>query len=354
MQEELKGQLAEASGFGELPQLFAEAYQIKTGGSLKGADARAALMSAMEDGLVKSDILPLVASLMNELSKGGIEKARTSSIAEQARAANALTGRNGLLQVFSQSGGEQSFAKFFRIMADGLKANEPLVRGLTEAFSDLVTFMEAPLQLVKDFNAGLEEMSVIIGVSEGSLVKLGALGVMLTTKWGRIGFMFATIAAVLQDLSRGIQGKNSYTKDVVDWIGTNSTPIEERRANPNDPLGRNGPLADWWQQSVRPTWNKFIDGFSESIERSKALRDPSSVYYNDPKGYDAFIKDRQIATMQDAKLSNVNNTNSFQFGDIVLQLPDGAPVEDNQRAQMFSNMLQMHISSALENFGKTQ
>lgn len=353
MQEELKSQLAEASGFGELPQLFAEAYQIQTGGALKGPEARAVLMKAMEDGLVKADILPIVSGLMNELSQGSIEQARTSSMAEQARAENALTGRTGLLALFSKSGGEQAFAKFFRIMADGLKANEPLVRGLTDAFGDLVTFMEAPLQLVKDFNTGLTEMSTAVGLSEGALVKLGGLGVMLATKWGRIGLMFATIAAVLQDISRGIQGKESYTKNIVDWVGANSTSVEERKVNPNDPLGRKGPLADLWQNTVRPGINQFADNFSASMERSRTISDPNSVYFNDPKGYDTMAKERAAALALEAKSSTSNTT--VTFGDINVTMPAGAEgADDSQRAQMFANMLQHAINEALPNFNTTQ
>lgn len=354
MSEELKNQLGDAAGFGELPQLFAEAYQIKQGGNLTGAEARGALIKAMEGGDVKTaDILPLVSKLMDDLSKGGIDKARTSSVAEQARAENALTGRNGLLQVFSKAGGEEGFSRFWKIMSEGLKANEPLVRGLSGAFSDLMVGMEAPLQLVKDFNAGLMELSTTIGVSESALVKLGGLGAMLATKWGRIGLMFATIAAVLQDLSRGIQGKNSYTKDVIDWVGANSTDSQERRANPNDPMGRKGPLADFWQQSVRPTWNQFSDGFSTSMDRAKVLSDPSSPYFKDPKGFDTMEKERAVAEAFD-KQSSTSNT-SVTFGDINVTLPASAEgTDDSQRAQMFANMLQNAINESMPSFNLTQ
>lgn len=354
MSEELKNQLGDAAGFGELPQLFAEAYQIKSGGNKTGAEARGALIDAMKEGEVKtSDILPLVSKLMDDLSKGGIDKARTSSVAEQARAENALTGRNGLLQVFSKAGGEEGFSKFWKIMSEGLTANEPLVRGLSGAFSDLMTGMEAPLQLVKDFNAGLMELSTTIGVSESALVKLGGLGAMLATKWGRIGLMFATIAAVLQDLSRGIQGKNSYTKDVLDWVGANSTDAKERRANPNDPMGKKGPLADFWQQTVRPTWNQFSDGVSTSMERAKVLSDPSSVYFKDPKGFDTMEKERAVAEAFD-KQSSSSNT-SISFGDINVTLPASAEgADDSMRAQMFANMLQNAINESMPSFNLTQ
>ena len=131
MQEELKGQLAEASGFGELPQLFAEAYQIQSGGSLKGAEARAALMKAMEDGLVKADILPIVTKLMNELSKGGIEKARTSSVAEQERSKNMQTR---MLESFSKAGGETGFARLWRTATDAMREMDRVMPNIGQIF----------------------------------------------------------------------------------------------------------------------------------------------------------------------------------------------------------------------------
>src|SRR5690606_1264907 len=122
--EELKLQLSEATGFGESMKIFAEAWQIKSGGTLTGADAQTALLKAMERGNVKSaDILPLVGKLMKEAASGGIDAARTSSIAEQGRAQNA-TGR--LLETFSKSGGESGFANFWREWAKALQALDPL------------------------------------------------------------------------------------------------------------------------------------------------------------------------------------------------------------------------------------
>ena len=218
MQEELKGQLAEASGFGELPQLFAEAYQIQTGGKQTGAEARATLMKAMEDGLVKSDILPLVSKLMNELSKGGIEKARTSSMAEQERAMNALTGRGGLLQTFSQAGGEQGFAKFWKEAARIFREMKPLVEGLGGAFNDLTRVMQPVAAVFEGWNRILETTSELTGVSKTRLLEFAAIGGLMMTKWGRVATMFTGILLVMEDFSFGMAGKDSYTKDFLDFM----------------------------------------------------------------------------------------------------------------------------------------
>lgn len=157
MAEELKGQLGDAAGFGEVPQLFAEAYQIQTGGNLTGAKARAALMKAMQDGNVKTaDVLPLVSKLMDELSRGGIEKARMSSSAQQARAENAITGRNGLLQTFSEGGGETAFARLWGSFASAMKEAKPAVESLAKAFNEISKYTSFAMLLPQSFKRAFE------------------------------------------------------------------------------------------------------------------------------------------------------------------------------------------------------
>lgn len=157
MAEELKGQLGDAAGFGEVPQLFAEAYQIQTGGNLTGAKARAALMDAMQNGQVKTaDVLPLVAKLMDELSKGGIEKARMSSSAQQMRAENAISGRGGLLQTFSESGGEAGFARLWSSFAVAMKEAKPAVESLSKAFNEISKYTSFAMLLPQSFKRAFE------------------------------------------------------------------------------------------------------------------------------------------------------------------------------------------------------
>lgn len=219
MAEELKQQLGDAAGFGEIPQLFAEAFQIKTGGSLKGAEARSALMDAMQKGDVKtSDVLPIISRLMNELSKGGIDKARTSSVAEQMRAENALIGRGGLLQTFSEAGGEQGFSRFWKEMATIFREMTPVVKALGGAFNDLTLFMQPLRNAVIGINRILEETSKVSGIAEKDIVQLAMAGGLLMTKWGRVAAMFTTIVLVMEDIAYGMAGKDSFTKDFLDFL----------------------------------------------------------------------------------------------------------------------------------------
>ena len=131
--------------------------QIKTGGKLTGAEARAVLMEQMQAGNVKTaDLLPIVSRLMNDLSAGGIEQARRSSGAEQMRAENALIGRGGLLQTFSQSGGEAGFARFWRGVNSQLTQSKPLAEGFARAFENSAMSMEKLLTWTESFNNAIE------------------------------------------------------------------------------------------------------------------------------------------------------------------------------------------------------
>ena len=197
-------------------KLFAEAWQIKSGGSLTGADAQAALLKAMERGEVRSaDILPLVGKLMKTAASGGIDAARTSSIAEQARAQNA---QGQLLATFSQEGGEAGFANFWRTVAKALKDIQPLVVGLAGTFERLTTVLQAPVRLFGLLGNATQYLATTFGTAEKNIVTIAGLGALLATKWGRVATIFTAIAVVLEDIAFGVAGRDSYTKDFMTWV----------------------------------------------------------------------------------------------------------------------------------------
>ena len=232
MAEELKNQLGDAAGFGELPQLFAEAYQVSTGGNLSGAEARAALMKAMEQGNVKTtDLLPIVTRLMDELSKGGIEKARNSSVAQQMRAENALLGRGGLLQQFSEGGGEQGFARFWKEITNLFKGAQPVVKALAGTFEDLSRVLQAPVFLFGRMNDVLTQLSESTGIAEKNFTNLALVGGLMATKWGRVGLIFTSLLVVLEDIAMGVSGEgDSLTGRFLEWLeqsGVVMGPLEK-------------------------------------------------------------------------------------------------------------------------------
>src|SRR5690606_35780525 len=172
--EELRLQLAEATGFGEAVPIFAEAWQILNGGDLKGSAAIDAMYKAMERGEVSSDkILPIVGKLMKASAAGGIDAARTSSIAEQARAENAQTA---LLDTFSKSGGEEGFARFWRTIAWAMKELEPLVKGMAGLFERLAVVLQAPVRLLGSMGSVVSYLSRETGLAEKNITTFIALG----------------------------------------------------------------------------------------------------------------------------------------------------------------------------------
>ena len=154
MTEELKNQLSEAKGFGESRQIFAEAYQIQTGGRLTGQEASAALIDAMQKGNVKAgDILPIVAKLYKERAGGGLEAARTSMAAEQMRFQNEQTRQ---LRAFTEAGGSSGFARLFRSMTVALKEGQPLIEGMARAFDEMTKYASFVFQLPQSLKRAFE------------------------------------------------------------------------------------------------------------------------------------------------------------------------------------------------------
>lgn len=118
MAEELKGQLGDAPGFGEMQGIFAEAYQMSLGRdettAKKGQEAIQELIKAMEKGqVVSGKILPLVAEIAKARAQSGLVEARGASFAEQNRFSNQMSEG---WKLFREGGGEEGIAHFWRMM----------------------------------------------------------------------------------------------------------------------------------------------------------------------------------------------------------------------------------------------
>lgn len=217
MSEELKLQLSEAKGFGESRSVFAEANQIRKGGNKTGAEAASELLTDMAAGNVKSaDILPIVAKLFKELAKGGIEAARTSSIAQQARFQNEQTRG---LRVFSENGGEQGFARMWGTLAEAMKSAQPLIKALAGTFEDLTRVLQAPVYLFGRLTDLLSTLSETTGIAEKNFTNLALVGGLMATKWGRVGLIFTSMLVVLEDIAMGVSGEgDSLTGRFLEWL----------------------------------------------------------------------------------------------------------------------------------------
>ena len=116
--EELRGQLGDAPGFGEMQGIFAEAYQRsigRTGDQIKqGQKGIEELNDAMKNGNVLSaKVLPYVAEISKRMAAGGIDEARKASFAEENRFKNQATSG---WKNFREGGGESGVAFFWQMM----------------------------------------------------------------------------------------------------------------------------------------------------------------------------------------------------------------------------------------------
>ena len=212
--EEVRRQMAESMP-GTM-DVFAQAYSEMTGSGLQGQEALAKFYDDIAKGGIKSaDILPIVARILSERAAPKLDVMKKSSIAEQARAENAQIR---LLETFSKSGGEEGFARFWRETAKIFKEMKPLVEGLGGAFNDLTRIMQ-PLRMVfEGWNNILETTSELTGLSKTRLLELAAVGGLMASKWGRVATMFTSILLVMEDFAFGMSGKDSYTKDFLDFL----------------------------------------------------------------------------------------------------------------------------------------
>jgi len=362
MQEELKLQLSEAKGFGESRQIFAEAWQIKTGGNLTGAPAAAALLEAMQRGEVKSaDLLPIVAMLMKELASGGIEKARQSSIAEQARVSNAGTKA---LRIFSENGGEKGFARLWKAMTIAMMEATPYVESAGKAFNEISRVLSRIILIPQSFKRAFEGrdslMMDIFGAEGISQIK--DFVQILKESWDELKTTFGIVGEgwklIIEEFGSGIIGFVGkiieifkYTLQAINRIATgNASGASDSLAAIRTVLG-GGSSEDAYKVSqgvevnipsrrdLSPEDLMFRaaqrlsslprpDGVIENIayarqalipkmELAGAFDDlvrgnPNSLYYNDPHG---------VLDMLNTRLRTEGGSNSqvvFQNGSIVI------------------------------------
>ncbi|MGL5012998.1 MAG: hypothetical protein ACRC6V_01750 [Bacteroidales bacterium] len=400
MAEELKNQLGDAGGFGELPQLFAEAYQIKTGGNLKGGDARAALMKAMERGEVKTaDALPLVTQLMDELSKGGIEAARNSSVAQQARAQNAIFGRNGLLQRFSEGGGETGFARMWGALAIAMKESAPIVDSLTRGFETfsrkMSSMMLLPQSIMRAFQGrdswfgdavGTETVDKLKSFIEGIGEVFDELKKLTDTVfegWGMLVPAIVSFANKVKDVflytfkmfnallpgGEGVEAASNYGKAMQASLAGKS-PEEVKAIAAGEEFKHNITGPDNTAFNAAMNYENLppasgLEHFAKRAEQSRlseeyriakiaAVQDKDNPHYNDPKGFDAFIRDRMQAAQFDASYYSssqptVQSTNLEIKMDVKINAAN--PEDFNQK---FQDQFKSVIQSTLQQYSQKE
>lgn len=233
--EELRQQLADAAGFGESQLIFAESYAEFTKSGLKGQKAIAALGDAMKKGKVNTvDVMPLVAKRMQEMANPGIEEAKKSATAAQARSANA---RRKMLESFSENGGEKGLATMWmaleRVMTR-LQDRMPQIGALFENAMNIFAkavdgFMDISDALFFGTESELTKTLSSFGLSlvgiHNFVAKTGEVVGKLAEALGPTGVLAALAAAYgIKKATQGLAGAaaGSATDNMVDRLFGNS------------------------------------------------------------------------------------------------------------------------------------
>ncbi len=231
----MRQQLADAAGFGESQLIFAESYAEFTKSGLKGQKAIAALGDAMKKGKVNTaDVMPLVAKRMQEMANPGIEEAKKSATAAQARNANA---RRKMLESFSENGGEKGLATMWmaleRVMTR-LQERMPQIGALFEGAMNIFAkavdgFMDISDALFFGKESELSKTLASFGLSligiHNFVAKTGEVVGKLAEALGPAGVLAALAAAYgVKKATQGFAGAaaGSAADNVVDRLFGNS------------------------------------------------------------------------------------------------------------------------------------
>lgn len=319
--EELQNQLGDAANFGELPAVFARAYQEFTGGNKVGAEASQALKDAMKKGQVKTgDVLPIVTRMLAEMAAPTLDKSKTSSQSEQGRYQNSI---NELATIASNSGVEEGFARIFRTLNAGLSESGDLVKGLAEGFNEATKWADDLLLFPQSFIRALEGKDSVVadwlGVDKTS---------QLVQDWGVIKEMFTDISTLKFDFMPTLEATAREIAMILNQIAefqkwkTNLTNSPSPEAPDVSFVDR--PIS-WAYQNIGRLFNGTSENIAAAKERGRAVyEDPTSPYYQDAVGYDDQQAEMAKAAAEDKAMGIVTN-NSNQI-DIVVNV-DGSTLQ---------------------------
>lgn len=290
------GQLAES-----LPgavSLFARAYQAQTGGNLTGQAAITQLLDAMKKGQVKGDILTYAGTLASQQAAPSLEAAGRASQAEQARYQNRM---NDLAVLASNSGVEEGFARIFRTLNAGLGESNGLVQGLAESFNEATKWADDLALFPQSFVRALEGKDSLVGDWLGYDTTR-----QLVEDWKQIKELWSQISSIkaediFGDFLPSLQSTSKELADIISVIREiknlrdgilPTTKIEAQdipKIKPFDFLPEYTSPFELAKAGV----NNFLVNLNQAQEKSRAISDPNSIYYNDPAGYDQMEMDRQ-------------------------------------------------------------
>lgn len=219
--EELRQQLGDARGFGEMQSIFAKAYQMslgRTGDMIKeGQPAIEELGDAMKKGNVySSKVLPYVAEIAKQMAEPGLAEARGASFAQQNRFMNQLT--TGWMN-FSSGGGESGIAFFWQMM-------QRIGSWWIENGSAIGQAFETSMYWLDAFRLGVYEFISFAksGESNSFVQWASSWGINLTALRDEVVKIFTELGRIFgvgegMDLKTKIQNFSLRLKDILASVG---------------------------------------------------------------------------------------------------------------------------------------
>lgn len=215
MSEELKLQLAE-----RMPGVISAMAEAAGFGT--DDDSVSKLFAAMEKGEVKSNkVLEEFAKILAERARvgGALEKAQKSTAAQQARFNNSVTR---MIETLSAAGMDEGFGRIFQSMSKFLDENEKGIAALGQAFNKFSFFVEDTLEAVTNLGKGFDMLSDKLGITDSTMAILSATSLILMTRFGRMAAAAYAVFLILEDISVGMRGGDSYTKDFLEFLDENT------------------------------------------------------------------------------------------------------------------------------------
>jgi tape measure domain-containing protein len=213
MAEELRGQAAE-----HLPPIVRLMADVAAGGDTKK------LNKMMEMGQLDPNVhLPLLYARLKEEAEPMLPKYFKTSVFAQG-----FMGKKfeDLLKTFGEKGGDEGFARFFKMVGDAASKLTPVVEGLAKAFNWLTKQLEMPIGVLGDLGMYFENTKKAVeGLTEAmneihpAASTFAGLGLLIMSKWGRLGLIFQGMFMLLEDISAAMGGgKKSVTGDLFKFL----------------------------------------------------------------------------------------------------------------------------------------
>lgn len=295
--------------------IFAQAWQQKTGGNLTGSKAIIALEAAMKKGQVRGDILNYAADIASQKAQPGLAKASQASQAEQARYQNSVSD---MAIVASDAGVEEGFARIFRTLNAGLSESGGLVKALAEGFNEATKWADDLLLFPQSFARALEGKDSLVadwlGVDKtGQLVK----------DWQDIKTLWSQMAAIkpsdlFGDFLPTLQATSKELASILNAIGefqrwksekSTATITNYNEIDKVDPFG----LGSYTSPAgiVGAATNNFMVNIDKAKNRGAAVYgNPNSVFYGKPEEYD---ENQKNMAMDQAEAQANSTVTSNQF-----------------------------------------